>query len=126
MATSSNKSSDQQVDIGDHPVAWRWMIETARKDPEGFLRLTGPNISRFKEMYGDPQWTNGEKKEWKEGWGVHMHGLEWIILAGEHQTIYRIRVPVDGENYLADHRVGVGITSALGDILLQLTKNPIE
>jgi hypothetical protein len=125
MASTASQNPDQQVDIGDHPVAWRWMVETARKDPEGFLRLTGPNMTRFRDLYGEPQWTSDGKRGWKQGWGAHLHGLEWIILAGEKQTIYRIRVPVDGENYLSDQRVGVGITSALGDILRQLNENPI-
>ena len=124
MATANPQSNDNQIDIGDHAVAWRWMVETARKDPEGFLRLTGGNIDRFKTLYGHPHWTSDGKK-WACGWGVHLHGLDWIILAGDTQTIYRIRVPVDGETYLADRRVGTGINMALADILKQLTENPI-
>ena len=124
MATVGQQANDSQIDIGDHAVAWRWMVETARKNPEGFLRLTGGNIHRLKELHGAPHWT-GDGKKWSCGWGVHMHGLDWVILAGDNQTIYRIRVPVDGETYLADRRVGTGITLALADILKQLTENPI-
>lgn len=124
MATVGAQPNENQIDIGDHTIAWRWMVETARKDPEGYLRLTGGNIGRFRNMYGHPHWTSDGKK-WSCGWGAHMHGLDWIILAGDDQTIYRIRVPVDGENYLADSRVGAGISRGLADILKQLTENPI-
>lgn len=119
-------SIDQQIDIGDHPIAWRWMVETARKDPEGYLRLVGSNLQRFKELYGNPQWNADGSKGWIQGWAVHLHGLDWIVLGNEQQTIYRIRVPADGDNYLSDPKVGVGITAALGDLLRQLTENPIS
>lgn len=113
--------TDKQIDIGDHPVAYRWLKETAKSDPEGFLRLVGPNRRRLTKLYGSPHWTAEAGKGWSDAWELQRNGLNWMILTGPDDTIYRLRVPSDGEDYLADPRVGVGIVSTLSDLLDHLT-----
>lgn len=123
MATKSSKTtkpSEQQVDIADHKVAWRWMKELARRDPEGFARLTGGNRKRLESLYGPPQWTQDGKHGWTAAWSVHDSGLTWIILTGQDQTIFRLRVPNDVEDYLVEPRVGVGIINYLQTLLRRL------
>lgn len=116
---STPKTTDQHINIADHKTAWHWMTKTARSDVEGFVRLTGPNADRLTILLGDPHW-KPEGKEWTHGWMVPMFGLNFVVTTGKDSTIYYIRVPTDGEDYLTQPRVGVGIVEFLGFMLKQL------
>ena len=113
------KTSEQHINIADHKTAWHWMTKTARSDTEGFVRLTGPNVDRLLALFGEPQWTSKEK-DWTHGWLLAMFGLNFVVTSGPTSTIYYIRVPTDGEDYLAHPRVGVGIVEFLVFMLKQL------
>lgn len=112
--------ADKHLDIADHKTAWHWLDKTARADPEGFVRLTGDNTKRLKVLFGDSQWKATEGKDWTDGWLIAKFGLNFFITTGKHSTKYYIRVPTDGEDYLADPRVGVGIVEFLTEMLRQL------
>lgn len=114
------KFADNHLDIADHRTAWHWMSKTARADPEGFVRLTGDNIKRLESLFGEAQWRSKGESDWSHGWMVAMFGLTFVITSGGHGTMYFIRVPTDGEDYLADPRVGVGIVEFLNHMLKQL------
>jgi hypothetical protein len=118
---AAGATSEQQIEVGDHLVAWRWLKEKARIDPEGFLRLVGPNAKRFERLWGAPHWTSDGGKGWTHAWAISRHNLNWMILSGPDSTIYRLRVPSDGEDFLADPRVGIGATAMLSELLDTLT-----
>lgn len=114
--------NEQQIEIGDHMLAWRWMKEKARNDPEGFLRLIGPNKKRFTNLWGKAHWTSDGTKGWTHAWEIKQNSLSWMILTGPHSTYYRLRVPTDGEDFLKDPRVGVGVIATLSELLEYLTR----
>lgn len=116
--------SEQQIEVGDHVVAWRWMKEKARNDPDGFLRLAGPNVRRLEKILGKAQWRSSGERGWTHAWAVARHGLNWMILSGPESTIYRLRVPSDGEDYLQDRRVGIGAVAMLSELLDALSSTP--
>lgn len=122
MGASSRKHrfSDQHVDIADHKRVWHWMTATAREDTEGFIRLTGPNVERLKTLYGPPHWTSDGSQGWTQAWAVAISGLNFIVTSGPHGTMFYVRVPTDGEDYLADPRVAVGVIEFLRSLLKQL------
>jgi len=103
----------QQVDAADHPHAARWLRETARRDPIGYLRLTGPNRRRLEAIYGRPTLKADGKNGWAAGWTLTEFNLSWIILTGEDGTLFRLRLPGGSDDHLSDPRVGVGITRFL-------------
>lgn len=115
--TGTTIRDEYQIDVIDHPSVGMWMRETAKKDPQGFLRLTGDNTKDFLKFFGKPKWKNDGKKGWTHGWSVHENNLRWLILTGEQGTIFRLRVPVVGDAYLNDPRVGVGIIQYLSSLL---------
>jgi len=114
---------DHYIDVIDHPSVWLWMKETSKKDPEGFLVLTGPNSRRFQKIFGKYDWhTSDNSKDWEYGWSVYENSMHWLILTGPSGTFFRIKTPVTGENYLADPRVGVGIIQYL-QVLMRKINN---
>lgn len=114
------KFSDQHLDIADHKTAWHWMNKTARSDAEGFIQLTGGNVNRLRALFGEPQLKPKEDREWTHGWVLAMFGLNFVVTSGPNSTMYYVRVPTDGEDYLTDPRVGVGIVEFLSFMLKQL------
>lgn len=119
----SESPADPQIDIADHPVAARWLKETALRDPEGFLRLVGPNERRLTALYGPPRWRSDGKTGWKVAWALVDQALSWVVLTGPEGTLFRLRVAGSGEEYLADARVGVGITRFLQSLLDSLSRD---
>lgn len=115
--------SDHQIDVADHPTAARWLKETARRNPEGFLRLVGNNQKRLTALYGLPRWKSDGKHGWHAAWSLTDHGLSWVVLTGPDGTIFRLRVPGDGDDHLNDARVGVGITRYLNTLLHELNRD---
>lgn len=120
QTTGTTIRNEYQIDIIDHPSVGLWMRETSRKDPEGFLRLVGDNTKDFSRLFGKPKWKTDGKKGWTHGWSVHENNLRWLILSGPQGTIFRLRVPVSGDTYLNDPRVGVGIIQYLSSLLKKL------
>ena len=116
----ARKFSDQHMDVADHRQAWAWMTMTAREDPEGFVRLTGPNIKRLEDLYGPAHWKADGKQGWTSAWAVSDCGLTFVITAGPMSTMFYVRSPTDGEDYLSDPRVAVGIVEFLKSLLTQL------
>ncbi len=117
------KFADQHVDVADHRQAWHWMNRTALEDAEGYIRLTGPNTQRLRALLGEPDWKHDAKDSattWSEAWAVADFGLNFVVTASSESTIYYIRVPTDGDEYLADPRVGVGAVEFLKDMLKKL------
>ena len=123
MATNNSQSgkNEHQIDVVDHPQVYMWMKDTARKDPEGFLRLVGPNEKEFTILFGAPQWQNNGSKGWTHGWSVHESNLNWLILTGPQGTYFRLRLPVSGETYLNDPKIGVGVTQYLNYLLKKIS-----
>lgn len=120
---SKPKFADQHVDVADHSLAWHWMNRTAKEDAEGYIRLTGGNLRRLRALLGEPDWKYDGKDpnpSWLEAWAVADFGLNFIVTTSDHSTIYYIRVPTDGDEYLADARVGVGANEFLKDMLKKL------
>lgn len=120
----SSARKDELVDIADHPAVWRWMRDLARRDPEGFSRLSGPNLSRLQHLYGRPEWESSGDKAWTHAWGVHDHHLSWVIQSGPESTWIKLRVPAGtSHDYLSDPRVGVGATAFLQTLLRRFMGN---
>ena len=116
----SSRFSDQHVDVADLRFAWHWMTMIARNDPEGFLQLTGPNLARLRRLYGQPTLKSDGRQGWTVGWSVATAGLLFVVTTGPDSTMFFVRVPTDGEDYLADPRVGVGAVNFLKTLLQQL------
>lgn len=112
--------SDQHLDVADHRQAWHWMTMTAREDPEGFVRLTGPNLKRLEALYGSPHWEGDGKRGWTSAWAAAHAGLSFVITASPTSTMFYVRAPTDGEDYLSDPRVAVGIVEFLKALMHQL------
>lgn len=115
--------SDAQVDVADHPMAARWLKETALNDPEGYLRLVRPNTRRLTVLYGAPTWKSDGKAGWDVAWTRLEEGLSWVILTGSGGTVFRLRVPSDGNDHLTDPRVGIGITRFLQSLLDRVSRD---
>ena len=117
QANPSAERQEHQVDVIDHPAVALWMKETARKDPEGFMRLAGPNVRPFTRMWGKPDWKNAGEKGWTHGWGIYENNMHWLVLTGPKGTLFRLRMTTPGDSYLSDPRVGVGVTQYLSSLL---------
>lgn len=115
--TNTNTQREHQIDVIDHPHVAMWMKDTAKKDPEGFLRLVGNNVKDLQKIYGTADWTNDGKKGWTHGWSIYENGMQWVVLTGMNGTLFRIRLPVAGESYLSDTKIGVGIIQYLSTLL---------
>ncbi len=75
-ATRSQQSGRvQSMDVLDHPVVWRWMVELAKHDPRGFAILTHPTRIALCRLLGTPD------KKTKEVfmWFVKEAGMTWQI-----------------------------------------------
>ena len=108
---------EYQIDVADHPSVSLWMKEAAKKDPEGFLRLVGPNEKQLVRIFGPADWRNDGEKGWTHAWSVYDNSLHWLVLTGPQGTLFRLRLPVPGDSYLSDSRVGVGIVQYLQNLL---------
>lgn len=116
------RRAESRIDVADHPAVARWMRERARTDPEGFLRLAGPNRRRLEARLGKPRWRSS-KDGWSAGWSLVEHGLSWIILTGKSGTIFQIRIRGLPDSYLQDPGVGLGIIRFLEEISAHLSEN---
>lgn len=115
--------ADQHVDVADHRESWTWMQRMAREDQEGYIRLTGGNERRLRALFGEPDWKNESKEAtatWTMAWSVVEFGLTFMITTSPHSTFYYIRTPTGGDEYLDNHRVGVGATEFLKRMLKRL------
>lgn len=117
MTTSEDRptktKSEYQVEVADHPNVMIWMKQVAKKDPEGFLRLVGDNTQIFRKMWGKENFKDEGGKGWTSGWSIYENSLHWLVLTGEQGTLFRLRISMDGESYLKDPRVGVGVIQYL-------------
>lgn len=114
--------SEYQIDVADHPAAGLWLRETAKRDPDGFIRLIGPNVEAFSRLFGKPDWTDDGKKGWTHGWSLYENSMNWLVLTGPNGTYFRLRVPVPGEAWLSDPKVGAGIIQYLSQLLRRLSE----
>jgi len=106
--SQSSMMNDPHVDVADHPVVWRWLKETARKEPAAFVRLTQDNSEAFTILFGPAKYESKGEKGWKKGWVFVQFGLSWLITTGQQGTIYRIKTVGDGDEYLKDPKVSTG------------------
>lgn len=116
-----DKKNEFQMDVIDHPLVFNWMQETIKRDPESFVLLVGPNSKEFFKLFGQPTWKDNGEKGWKYGWKVSENNLNWIILTGDHGTIFRIQTQVHSQVYLQDPKIGVGLISFLSDLLQKIS-----
>lgn len=114
--------NEQQVDVADHPMIWRWFLEKAKHDAEGFVCLTRGNVPRFLALWGEPQgrW-KGKEREWTHAWNVTEEGLSWVILSGPVSTSYRLRFTGNKKIHLANPKVAAGAVGFLQRLLADLT-----
>jgi hypothetical protein len=122
LAPSPSPAPGQELDIIDHSVVSRWLLETAKHDPEGFVCLTRGNRAAFLALWGAPSITLKATPEapWTEGWAVTENGLAWLVLTGPTSTCYRLRFTGDKATFLHDPRVNAGAVSFLKQLLAQL------
>jgi hypothetical protein len=118
--TPETRKPDTQLDVADHPLIWRWLKETSRSDPEGFLRLSRGNVQALTRLLGKAGWRIADHPDWTHGWTVVEEGLTWAVLSGPHSTCYRLRVPGEAEAYRQDPRVAVGGVAFLQRLLTRL------
>ena len=111
---------EYQIDVADHPAVALWLRDVARRDPEGFIRLVGPNVDDFHRLFGKPDWNNDGEKGWTHGWSLYENSMHWLVLTGPRGTYFRLRVPVPGDIWLADPKVGAGINHYLDQLLRRL------
>lgn len=122
MATSnsSSKKFSNHMDIADHKQVWIWLTMLQEKDPEGFVRLTGENLNRLQSIFGKAKWNVDDEPEWTHAWEITSNGLNFVITTGKKSTIYYVRTPTMGEEYISDPRIAVGIKEFMGHILEKL------
>jgi hypothetical protein len=115
-------TNEQQIDVADHPMVWRWLTDKAKHDSEGFVCLTRGNVNRFLALWGLPQgrW-KGQDREWTHAWNVTEEGLSWVVLSGPQSTSYRLRFVGSKKVHLADPRVASGAVGFLTRLLSHLT-----
>ncbi len=108
-----SRKDDQIIDCSDHPVVGLWMQKLMGRDLETYYLLVRNNSELFKRFLGKPWWEGECDDGWSFGWQISSSGFNWIILTGEQGTIYRIKVPLDGYEYLTDPRVGASMVNFL-------------
>ena len=114
--------TEYQIDVADHPTVSLWLRDTAKRDPDGFLRLICPNTETFKKMFGKPDWVNDGSKGWTHGWALYENSMHWLVLTGPRGTYFRLRVPLPGEAWINDPKVGTGIVQYLSFLLQKLAE----
>lgn len=116
------ETNEHQIDVADHPMVWRWLLETAKHDTEGFVCLTRGNVNAFLALWGEPQgrW-KGKDREWTHAWNVTEEGLSWVVLSGPLSTSYRLRFTGSKKIHLTDPRVAAGAVAFLQRLMTQLT-----
>jgi len=117
--TFATDGAARLIDIADHPVVMRWMEETARRTPDAFNRLIGPNERRLETLFGRPAWRG--RGMMTRGWHVHENGLHWVIQTGPGGTLFRWQTRQDPASVLADARIGTGSIVVLGRWMRHLT-----
>lgn len=108
-----SRKEDQIIDCSDHPVVGLWIQKLMERDLESYSLLVRNNTELFKRFLGEPWWKGEQGDEWEFGWQLSSSGFNWIILTGNQGTIYRIRVPLGGYEYLTDPRVGAAMVNFL-------------
>ena len=105
------------MDVADHPVSWLWMKEVLRRNPEEFFQMIGYNFDFFRRQYGAPDQVknNGKKKTFF--WTFEEQGLVWKIETGAHGTIFSVKTLLTPEEFVADKRIGSGMTRVLQSFL---------
>lgn len=123
IATGSTAwKNEYQIDVADHTTAGLWLRETAKRDPDAFMRMIGPNVKEFTKMFGKPDWENDGSKGWTHGWSLYENSMNWLVLTGSRGTYFRLRVPIPAEAWLADPKVGAGIVQFLSQLLKRLSE----
>jgi hypothetical protein len=88
IPTKSQSGKIVSMDISEHPVVWRWMMELAKHDQRGFYSLTHPSRVTLCRIFGKPDKKNKDVYMWfiKEAgmtWQISHHpelGLEFRIV----------------------------------------------
>lgn len=107
-------------DAADHPQVGLWLMERARTDPNGFMRLVGPNVRDLTKIYGQAQWREDGQHGWTHAWSVRAHGLAIVVQSGDQGTMFRVRTATPAEGYTQDAGVGVGLVRFLERLAGQL------
>lgn len=116
-------ANEQHVDVSDHPMIWRWFMETAKHDPEGFVCLSRGNVPALLALWGTPQGKRaGNGKEWTHVWNVAEDGLNWVVMSGPVETRYVLRCSGSRDALLNDPRVAAGAVAFLQRLLAHLTQ----
>lgn len=108
-------------DISDHPIIWRWMLETARRDPQNYGLLIRDNTLFFRRLLGKPQWHQKKGKEWTHRWVCNGQGLIWLIQTGEAGTVFRIKSHTSLERFKSESIIAVGAIAHLKELLGRIT-----
>lgn len=124
LTSSNTVLKSTYFDVADHPLIWRWMLETAKRDPKSFECLTQDNTYFFKNLLGKPQWHQPLKKgskEWSHRWVCIGQGLTWLIQTGPNGTVFRIRSMSSLEHFKQEPMIGVGAIAYLKELLSLMT-----
>lgn len=126
--TTQNSSSSQNnlksiyFDVADHPVIWRWMLETSKRDPQSFRILIQDNTLFFKKLLGKPNWYQKQNNlEWTHRWLCAGQGLTWLIQTGPRGTVFRIKSHSQLDKFKQESNIGLGGISYLKEILTAIT-----
>lgn len=105
----------QELDIIEHPVVARWLVETAKHDPEGFVCLTRGNQDAFLRQWGPPaaRFKPTADAPWTAAWAVTENGLAWWVMTSPTSACYRLRFSGSKEGQLNDPRVSTGAVAFL-------------
>lgn len=119
----NNVLKSTYFDIADHPVTWRWMLETAKRDPKGFGCLIQDNTYFFKNLLGKAQWSQSSKTniEWTHRWICIGQGLTWLIQTGPNGTVYRLKSNSSLEYFKQEYMIGMGAIAYLKELLSLIT-----
>lgn len=119
-ASPQGPGKSTYFDISDHPVIWRWMMETARRDPESFGMLVQDNTRFFKGFLGKANWRQ-KGGEWTHRWVIPAEGLYWLIQTGPAGTVFRLRSNTVLERFRTDPAIGVGAIAHLKELLSRIS-----
>jgi hypothetical protein len=124
-ANRNTETKDERIasflfDAADHPQVGLWLMERARIDPNGFIRLVGPNVNDLTRIYGKATWKDDGGKGWTHAWPVQAHGLAIVVQSGDQGTMFRVRTATPADGYTKDAGVGVGLVRFLERLAGQL------